>query len=118
MHDTIEDGPNVTQEKVYKEFGKEIGFIVDAVSDNHLSFYQHEEKVFEDKVEKLLCGGMEDVRCLLLKIFDRNHNLIGLGHKQAKKLIKKCFETQAIYYPIKILTEYTEKKRANKEKFI
>jgi (p)ppGpp synthase/HD superfamily hydrolase len=56
---------------------------------------------------------MKDVRCLLLKIFDRNHNLIGLGHKQLKKQIKKCFETQAIYHPIKIATGYNkhEKKR-------
>jgi len=113
LHDTIEDWPNVTQWDIYEEFWQEIGFIVDAVSDNYLYFYQHEDQPFEDKIEKLLYGGMKDVRCLLLKIFDRNHNLIWLG-TQAKKQIKKCFETQAIYHPIAMITGY-EKEQKNRE---
>jgi (p)ppGpp synthase/HD superfamily hydrolase len=54
---------------------------------------------------------MKDVRCLLLKIFDRNHNLKGLNEKKPKDQIKKCFETQAIYHPIKIVIGYTDKSK-------
>jgi len=72
-----------------------------------MSFYKHSEKVFEDKVEKLLCGGIKDVRCLLVKIFDRNHNLVTLWAKKNDKQIQKCFETQAIYHPIQLAISYS-----------
>jgi hypothetical protein len=46
---------------------------------------------------------MNDVRVLLLKIADRDHNLKSLEWLKPNKQIRMTFETQAIYEPLKIL---------------
>jgi len=45
------------------------------VTEEPLYFISEPDVVFGDKIEKMLAGGMRDVRVLLLKIADRDHNL-------------------------------------------
>lgn len=101
LHDTVEDDDNTSMEYVYKTFGDEIGFIIDTVTDNIDHFYCEPEIKFDDKIEKLLYGGMKDIRGILLKLADRNHNLITLEWLKPNKQIRMTFETQAIYEPMK-----------------
>ena len=54
-----------------------------------------------DRVEKLLDGGMRDVRCLLLKMADRKDNLRTIEQLKAKKQVRMAFETQAIFQPLR-----------------
>jgi GTP pyrophosphokinase len=75
--------------------------LVDSVTDNINFFYQDPKAKYKDKIEKLLYGGIKDIRCLILKLTDRKHNLISLEGLQPHKQIRMSFETQAIYEPLK-----------------
>ncbi len=102
LHDTVEDSPEkVSMETIYKEFWDEVWFLVDSVTDNVFYYYQKKDNIFDDKVDKLLYGGMKDIRCFVLKIFDREHNLKTLDWLKEKKQIRMWFETQALYIPLK-----------------
>lgn len=108
LHDTIEDCPTVCAEDVYGQFGEDIGFLVDAVTKGRHAFYKDENLIIEDRIERMLYAGQQDVRVLLLKIADRENNLTTLEHLKAHKQIRMAFETQAVYQPLKRILGYDE----------
>ena len=101
LHDAVEDNDEIDIAQIYNEFGPNVWLLVDAVSDNTLNFYADPKAVCHDKIEKILAGGMQDIRVLLLKLADRDHNLITLIGLKPEKQIRMTFETQAIYEPLK-----------------
>ena len=110
LHDTVEDC-SVNIEDIYKDFGDEVGFLVDALSKNLLTFYKEKTSTdFADKIERLLYAGMKDVRVFLLKIADREHNLLTLKYLKDKKQVRVAFETQAIFSPLSRLLMYKRAK--------
>lgn len=99
LHDVPEDCPSVPMGKIYADFGPTVGFLVDSVTKDRPAYENGPS--FADKIEKLLWGGLKDVRCLLLKIADRDHNLFTLDRLGENKQIRMAFETQAIYQPLR-----------------
>jgi hypothetical protein len=99
LHDTTEDC-GADMDSIYSQFGDMVGFLVDAVDKNRRGFLKH-DVIFEDKIERLLWAGLQDIRVLLLKIADREHNIDTLKHLQNDKQVRMAFETQAIYKPLK-----------------
>ena len=108
LHDTVEDADDVTIENIHDTFGDNICFLVDAVSKNTQNFHHYEGVFFDEKIERLLWGGMKDIRVLLLKIADRQHNLETLHQLKDAKQVRMAFETQAIYEPLKQILKYDE----------
>lgn len=102
LHDIVEDC-DVRFQEVYENYGEAVGYMVEAVSKSPLFFIHQPEVVYGDKIEKLLAWWMNDVRVLLLKIADRDHNLKSLEWLKPNKQIRMTFETQAIYEPLKNL---------------
>lgn len=105
LHDTVEDSDEITIEQVYADFGDTIGFIVDAVDKNKTGFFAH-NIIIEDKIERLIWAGMKDIRCLLVKIADREHNIETLQYLKDNKQVRMAFETQAIFEPLKKVLHY------------
>ena len=101
LHDTVEDCPDVSMEDIYSKFGDEVGFLVDSVTENLDHYHRTPGETYRDKIEKLLGGAVKDVRCLLLKIADRQHNLQTIEGLRENKQIRLAFETQAVYQPLK-----------------
>ncbi len=101
LHDTVEDSNEVYIEMIYEKWGNDVWFMVEALTKEPLFFTKRLSLIYNDKVEKILAGGIEDVRILLLKIADRDHNLLTLQWLKPKKQIRMTFETQAIYEPLK-----------------
>lgn len=101
IHDTVEDCDDVQMNDIYDLFGSSIWHLVDAVTDSTMCFYGKEDVIYADKIEKILAWGMTDVRVLLLKIADRDHNLKTLEWLKPTKQVRMAFETQAIYVPLK-----------------
>lgn len=106
LHDTVEDCEDISIEEIYIEFGDEVGFIVDALNKKEKSFLKFPEKIFDDKIERLLWGGTQNVKILLVKIIDRQHNLESLEFLKENKQIRMTFETQAIYEPLKKILDF------------
>lgn len=107
LHDTVEDCPEYTKKKLYQEFGSEIGFLVDSVTKGSDCFYCHGHN-FPDRLERLLWAGSQDIRCLLLKIADRQHNISTITHLPSNKQMRMAFETQAVMIPIKNILDYDQ----------
>jgi GTP diphosphokinase / guanosine-3',5'-bis(diphosphate) 3'-diphosphatase len=99
LHDVVEDCPSIKIEMIYKNFGKDIGFMVDAVNKKTLCFYQN-KKIFLDSIERFLWAGMHDIRVFLLKLSDRKHNIKTLSYLLPHKQVRIMFETQAVYEPL------------------
>jgi GTP diphosphokinase / guanosine-3',5'-bis(diphosphate) 3'-diphosphatase len=75
LHDCAEDNKSIKLNTIYELFGKEVGFIVDSVTDTTNHFLNEPEHIFHDRIEKFLYGGIHDIRCILLKLHDREHNI-------------------------------------------
>ncbi len=106
LHDTVEDC-TTTIATIYEKFGPTIGFLVDALTKDATSFHGS-TMVIEDRTERLLWAGMQDIRALLIKIADREHNINTLKYLKTDKQVRIAFETQAIYEPLKIITKFYE----------
>lgn len=105
LHDTVEDCEDVTMERIYADFGDEVGFLVDAVTKDRKGFHGRGE-VFADKIERLLWAGMQDVRVILLKLADREHNISTIDYLREDKQVRMAFETQAIFEPLAGIVEW------------
>jgi len=123
LHDTVEDCHDYLMGDIYREFGGQVGFLVDAVTKNRNNFYRDGQE-FNDDTERFLWAGNRDIRCFLLKIADRQHNLDTIKHLSADKQIHMAFETQAILSPIKDIVGYdksnttVKKAAANWQRFL
>ena len=107
LHDVVEDCENVNIEDIYKEYGDNVGFMVDSVTKTSKSFF-NDDKVFDDERDKMLYGWMKNIWCILLKLADREHNLETLSHMPAYKQVKKSFESQALYLPLMNIVWFNE----------
>lgn len=108
LHDTVEDCEDISMKMIYEMFGGDIGFMVDAATKTSLSYYGDSVE-FKDKVEKMLYGGVKDIRCLLVKLTDRENNLMTLSSLKYNKQVRISFETQAIYSPLKRIIHFNDK---------
>jgi (p)ppGpp synthase/HD superfamily hydrolase len=114
LHDTVEDNEDIVASEVYEKFGKKIGFIVDAMNKRESGFFGKKIN-FTDRTERLIWAGRKDVRVLLIKLFDRKHNLDTLFELSANKQVRMAFETQAIYYPLQKILKSNSVKEAHNE---
>lgn len=112
LHDTVEDNDDIAASEIYEKFGKKIGFIVDAMNKREAGFFEKKIK-FVDRTERLIWAGKKDVRVLLIKLFDRKHNLDTLSELSSNKQVRMAFETQAIYYPLQKILKSKSVEKAN-----
>ena len=109
LHDTVEDAPEkISMEFIYKEFGETVWYLVDSVTDNIFYYYNEPKIIFKDKLDKLLTWVMMDARCAFLKLMDREHNNKTLEWLNTDKQIRKSFETQALYNPLRKILRVDE----------
>ena len=113
LHDTVEDSDHVTMEHIYQTFGPEIGFIVDAVTKTELTFHASQESM-HSYVEKLMLGGLQDARCFLLKLADRDNNMLTLSTFRSQKQHRISFETQALFAPLRVILGYDREENSIK----
>ncbi len=98
LHDTVED-TEVTLEDIQREFGNEMGRIVDGLTkiatimDSNLS--QQAENF-----KKMLLTLTDDPRVILIKLADRLHNMRTLDSMRSDKKLKVASETVYVYAPL------------------
>jgi len=100
LHDVLED-TDVKKEKLEKEFGKEITFLVDGVTRFKKIKYKPGQITDPDVFKKTIFAMADDLRVIFIKLSDRLHNLATLEYlpdKEKQKRIAK--ESIEIYAPI------------------
>lgn len=121
LHDVLEDCAEIAADEIEQAFGSDVLFLVEALSKNLPSFTRVSEKQFHDPIEKLLWAGTQDVRAILIKLVDREHNMATLSHKSLSSQVRISFETQCIFTPLsKLFTdkEYIHEAQSSYDAYI
>ncbi len=103
LHDTVEDGHDITVEQVASIFGKDISRMVDGVTkltQSNLSQMLSKEDRQAENLRKMFLAIANDVRVVIIKLADRLHNMRTLGYCSAEKRIRKARETLDVYAPL------------------
>lgn len=100
LHDTIED-TIITKEFIEKEFSLEVAEIVDGVSKFKLILNLSKEQRDYQDLKKFFLASIKDIRVLIVKLFDRLHNMRTIGgHNNLEKQKKKAIETLDVFVPL------------------
>jgi GTP pyrophosphokinase len=98
LHDTIEDS-KVSLKKIRKEFGDEVAFLVNGVTKVNAIKYKGIERTVES-IKKMFLAVAEDIRVVILKLYDRLHNMETLYVHPKSKQYRIALETLEIYSSI------------------
>ena len=98
LHDVLEDS-NGMSERLKKEFGPEIFFLVDGVTKLGELKYKGLERHAES-LRKLFIAMAKDIRVILIRLADRLHNMRTLSHVPEEKKKRIAIETIDIYAPL------------------
>ncbi len=99
LHDVAED-TLATIDDIEREFGREIGQLVDGVTKlSNLTFQSKEDKQAEN-FRKMVVAMARDIRVLLIKLCDRIDNMRTLEHMKPEAQERIARETMEIYAPL------------------
>src|SRR5215204_5349447 len=98
LHDTVED-TDVTLDDLQKEFGGEIGKIVDGLTkiSNVIDVNASQQA---ENFRKILLTLTDDPRVILIKLADRLHNMRTMDSMKQEKQLKISSETVYVYAPL------------------
>ena len=103
LHDVVEDGKDVTVEKLKELFGEEISTMVDGVTkltkSGEQDFITKQEQQAEN-LRKLFLAMANNVRVVIIKLADRLHNMRTLEYCDTAKRARKAKETLEVYAPL------------------
>jgi len=108
LHDTIED-TSATSEEILKLFGPEVTNIVEGVTKISLIKIKNKADIFSDdemllaKVDnyrKILLASISDLRVIIIKLYDRLHNIETIKFLPKSKQKFYARETIEIFAPI------------------
>ncbi|MFQ6007402.1 MAG: RelA/SpoT family protein [Candidatus Zixiibacteriota bacterium] len=99
IHDVVED-TSVAPEVIRREFGDEIGDLVEGVTKlGSVRFSSREEQQVE-YFRKMLLTMAKDIRVILIKLADRLHNMRTLEYLPPEKRRRIAQETRDVYCPL------------------
>lgn len=98
LHDVLEDTP-ITEAELEAEFGPEVLFLVNGVTQlGKLKYRGHERYV--ESLRKLFIAMANDLRVIIIKFADRLHNLQTLEHMREDKRHRIALESIEVYAPL------------------
>jgi GTP pyrophosphokinase len=99
LHDTVED-TNLTLNDLSMQFGDEIGRLIDGVTKLDRVRYSNREQAQAATIRKMVVAMAQDVRVLIIKLFDRLHNLRTVDALREEKQRRVAQETLDVYAPL------------------
>ena len=99
LHDTVEDTP-LTLVEVEGQFGQEVAQLIDGVTKLDRVRYSNREQAQAANIRKMVVAMARDVRVLIIKLFDRLHNMRTVNALREEKQIRVARETLDVYAPL------------------
>lgn len=103
LHDTVEDGKDITVEMISSMFGDDIASMVSAVTKltkSNLSYMLSKEDRQAENLRRMFLSIARDVRVVIIKLADRLHNIRTLEYCNKEKRVRKAKETLEVYAPL------------------
>ena len=97
LHDTVED-TEYDLDHLRSDFGNEVAGLVDGVTK--LDKVKYGQASASETVRKMVVAMARDIRVLVIKLVDRQHNMRTLSYLSAEKQEQKARETLEIYAPL------------------
>ena len=99
LHDVLED-TGASKREIAEKFGREVADLVDGLSKlDKMEFASYQEAQAEN-FRKMLMAMARDLRVVLIKLADRQHNLQTMAAMRPDKRRRIAIETLDIYAPI------------------
>jgi GTP pyrophosphokinase len=99
LHDTVED-TDVTMDQIRGQFGDEVAQLIDGVTKLDRVRFSNREQAQAATIRKMVVAMAQDVRVLLIKLFDRLHNLRTVNALRDEKQARVARETLDVYAPL------------------
>ena len=99
LHDTVED-TDLTLTQLKKDFGDEIARLIDGVTKLDRVRYSNREQAQAATIRKMVVAMAQDVRVLIIKLFDRLHNMRTVHALREEKQVRVARETLDVYSPL------------------
>ena len=99
LHDTVED-TGLTLDQLASDFGEEIARLIDGVTKLDRIRYSNREQAQAATIRKMVVAMAQDVRVLIIKLFDRLHNMRTVYALREEKQIRVARETLDVYAPL------------------
>ena len=93
LHDTVEDGKDITVELLAEKFGSDIASMVSGVTKltkSNLSNMINKEDRQAENLRRMFLSIARDVRVVIIKLADRLHNMRTLEYCNSEKRIRKA----------------------------
>ena len=98
LHDAIEDC-DLSPDIILKEFGQDVLFLVESVSKLGNVRYSKVQRHVE-ALRRMFLATAQDVRVVIIKLYDRLHNMQTLGAVRAEKRARIAQETLELFAPL------------------
>lgn len=98
LHDTIEDTAT-SSEDLGREFGSDVLFLVEGVTKLGKLKYRGLERHVES-LRRLLVATASDIRVVIIKLYDRLHNMQTNSFHPDDRQRRKALDTMEVYVPI------------------
>jgi GTP pyrophosphokinase len=99
LHDTVED-TSLTLADISAEFGDEVARLIDGVTKLDRVRYSNREQAQAATIRKMVVAMAQDVRVLIIKLFDRLHNMRTVHALRDEKQQRVAQETLDVYAPL------------------
>ncbi|MGI8905412.1 MAG: RelA/SpoT family protein [Candidatus Sumerlaeaceae bacterium] len=100
LHDTIEDCKGIQHARLSEEFGEAVADLVEGVTKiSNLHFGNRKEEQVEN-LRKMILAMARDIRVVIIKMADRQHNLRTLSYLPPDKQQKIARDTMDVYAPL------------------
>jgi len=99
LHDIVED-TGITIDDINKEFGKEIGLLVNGVTKISGLKLKTQIEMQAEYFRKMIFSMSQDLRVILIKFADRLHNMRTIEYLPEQKSQRIALETLDVYAPL------------------
>ncbi|MGH8915797.1 MAG: RelA/SpoT family protein [Acidimicrobiia bacterium] len=99
LHDTVED-TSLTLADISSRFGEEVARLIDGVTKLDRVRYSNREQAQAATIRKMVVAMAQDVRVLIIKLFDRLHNMRTVHALRDEKQRRVAQETLDVYAPL------------------